>query len=69
MNFHPIFQAALAPIIPPAPGLWQRRQAEIEQADAALDEHDDTCPVCNGSGEGQYDGTRCSTCRGSGVMK
>lgn len=25
------------------------------------------CSVCNGSGEGQYDGTRCPHCRGSGV--
>ncbi len=24
------------------------------------------CPACNGSGEGQYDGTTCSTCGGSG---
>ena len=25
------------------------------------------CPGCNGSGEGQYDGTTCSSCGGSGV--
>jgi len=24
------------------------------------------CPACNGSGEGQHDGTRCSMCRGRG---
>lgn len=25
------------------------------------------CPTCNGSGEGMYDGSRCSSCRGTGV--
>lgn len=25
------------------------------------------CIACNGSGEGMYDGTKCSTCRGKGV--
>lgn len=25
------------------------------------------CPSCNGSGEGQYEGTRCSRCGGSGT--
>jgi DnaJ-class molecular chaperone len=25
---------------------------------------DDICPDCNGSGEGQYDGTTCPTCKG-----
>lgn len=24
------------------------------------------CPACNGSGEGQHEGTRCYRCRGSG---
>lgn len=24
------------------------------------------CPNCSGSGEGQYEGTRCSSCKGSG---
>jgi len=27
------------------------------------------CPRCNGSGEGQYDGTRCYACKGSGVER
>ena len=30
------------------------------------DTEEDICPSCNGSGEGQYDGTRCSTCNGRG---
>ena len=25
------------------------------------------CRACDGSGEGMHDGTRCQTCRGSGV--
>lgn len=28
---------------------------------------DDICSVCAGSGEGQYDGTRCMSCKGAGV--
>lgn len=28
---------------------------------------EDICPSCNGSGEGMYDGTKCSSCRGKGV--
>lgn len=26
------------------------------------------CPACNGSGEGMYEGTRCSTCGGKGEV-
>jgi len=26
------------------------------------------CGYCDGSGEGRYDGTRCSTCKGKGVL-
>ena len=26
------------------------------------------CIQCNGSGEGQYDGTTCSSCKGSGEV-
>ena len=28
---------------------------------------DEICGSCTGSGEGQYEGTKCSTCKGSGV--
>ena len=31
------------------------------------DEDDNICPACSGSGEGQYDGTTCYSCKGSGV--
>ena len=36
---------------------------EVETVEPGL------CGACNGSGEGQYDGTRCSYCHGSGVEK
>ncbi len=26
------------------------------------------CPACAGSGEGQYDGTRCPDCKGRGEL-
>lgn len=26
----------------------------------------DICPACSGSGEGEFDGAVCSTCRGRG---
>ena len=26
------------------------------------------CPRCSGSGEGMYDGSRCSNCKGSGSV-
>jgi DnaJ-class molecular chaperone len=35
------------------------------------DEDDDgeyTCNTCGGSGEGTWDGSTCSVCRGSGVV-
>ncbi len=31
------------------------------------EEGDEICGQCNGSGEGMYDGSRCSACGGSGV--
>ena len=30
---------------------------------------DYTCGMCNGSGEGMYDGSRCQFCKGSGSDK
>jgi len=29
---------------------------------------EDECPVCSGSGEGMYDGSRCYKCKGSGSV-
>ena len=34
----------------------------------APEEEDELCTACNGSGEGQYDGTRCSYCHGRGTL-
>lgn len=44
----------------------------LEDASAQLAAEIDTqdehiCSACNGSGEGQYDGTRCMMCKGSGT--
>lgn len=27
------------------------------------------CKICNGSGEGKYDGSRCQCCRGDGELE
>jgi len=32
--------------------------------DSVKKDDNDICPACNGSGEGQYDGSTCSTCKG-----
>ena len=42
---------------------------ENEEVIEQEDDPNDICPACNGSGEGQYDGTRCSSCKGRGVIK
>lgn len=72
MNLHPIFQAALAPVIPPSMVVWRQRQAEIEAADAMVaDPYDDTCRTCHtcdGTGEGMSEDTVCGVCRGKGVV-
>ena len=39
---------------------WGQCEPEVEP---------ELCTACNGSGEGQYDGTRCSYCGGSGSIK
>lgn len=36
---------------------------------AEPDDDDEICIDCNGSGEGQYDGTRCRSCGGSGTER
>lgn len=45
-----------------------------EQLESEIDAQDNInnpplCSACNGSGEGQYDGTRCRSCGGSGADK
>ena len=39
---------------------WEQLEPEIEP---------ELCVHCNGSGEGQYDGTRCSYCGGRGSVE
>ena len=40
---------------------------ELITDDEAREEYEQVlCAACNGSGEGQYDGTRCSFCKGTG---
>ena len=41
---------------------------ELEELESEEEsgEKDGYCPYCSGSGEGQYEGTRCSACKGKG---
>ena len=48
------------------------KQLEEDEIDEILEDEDDSdqiCPHCNGSGEGQYDGTTCRFCKGKGVFR
>jgi hypothetical protein len=45
--------------------LFNDEEPEDEEV-AGEDEEDRICGACNGSGEGMFDGTRCSSCRGTG---
>ena len=40
-------------------------QLELESEEES-GEKDGYCPYCSGSGEGQYEGTRCAACKGKG---
>ena len=37
--------------------------------DDEIEEQDDCCPTCDGTGEGMYDGTSCRSCGGSGSTR
>ncbi len=41
---------------------------EIEEV-IEQEEDENLCSMCNGSGEGMWDGSRCSSCNGSGEVK
>jgi len=43
------------------------REWLLQIAERETDEDEVLCSHCNGSGEGMYDGTRCTSCKGSGV--
>ena len=38
----------------------------IDEEDDTEDQEEGYCPTCNGSGEGQFDGSICPTCKGKG---
>ena len=42
-----------------------RDQARL-MSDDGPDSEPGICPACNGSGEGQHEGTTCRTCKGAG---
>jgi DnaJ-class molecular chaperone len=42
-------------------------QSIIDSDELNEQEEEKLCGACNGSGEGMYDGTVCSTCKGKGV--
>lgn len=48
-----------------------RRLADGDGLDlcAACQDDEPICSACNGSGEGQHDGTRCYKCRGGGTER
>jgi DnaJ-class molecular chaperone len=39
---------------------------DLEDDEDVEDDELGICPSCSGSGEGQYEGTRCRTCKGRG---
>jgi len=43
-----------------------RDQARLMADDGPDDSEPGICPACNGSGEGQHDGTTCYSCKGAG---
>ena len=43
-----------------------RDQARLMADDGLDDSEPGICPACSGSGEGQHEGTTCTTCIGAG---
>ena len=43
-----------------------RDQARLMADDYQDDSEPGICPACNGSGEGQHEGTTCHQCKGAG---
>lgn len=56
-HLHPTMAACLSPFAP-------RRGNQPEDFDEEMEQG--CCSVCNGSGEGQFEGTRCYACNGKG---
>ena len=42
-------------------------ELDCKECAELYNDDDELCQNCNGSGEGQYDGSRCWVCKGSGV--
>jgi DnaJ-class molecular chaperone len=43
---------------------------EFDDSDVpTLDVESEICPFCNGSGEGHYEGSTCSNCKGKGEVR
>lgn len=42
-------------------------EEEEDEEDKEFDPADHYCDMCRGTGEGSYDGSRCSFCKGSGI--
>lgn len=69
MGLHPIFREAIRPFVHPSnhSAFGIKADQDEDFSDTLGDDYEPgICPACNGSGEGQYDGTRCSTCKGKG---
>src|SRR5271157_1388221 len=47
----------------------QQEQEEDDEVPEDEDEGEQLCSSCNGTGEGQYDGSRCYSCKGWGVIR
>ena len=58
MTLHPLMAAALAPFAPPLSGL-RRKPEPVEYEESC-------CASCSGSGEGMWDGSTCTVCKGTG---
>lgn len=49
---------------------YQYADDMIKEREKPIDEEDKLiCLQCNGSGEGMHDGTKCTSCKGSGIEK
>lgn len=48
------------------PNNYDMLNEEETQEDDDDDNYNNYCGACAGSGEGMYDGSRCSSCKGSG---
>lgn len=65
-NLHPIMAEALRAFMPQA-GVISDPRLELLMSEDDCDDY--PCSGCSGSGEGQFEGTRCQRCGGSGIEK